>query len=239
MANAKTAAEATVTRTMRVAIKVADNYYTLEETISLPPGASDTQIAEAVGTGWRIYEQQRQEMEKQLVELQAQAAQMVMGNGGYPGGNGERPAIREPNAPASERQRGFIDRLLHDLGWDETRLSQVCAELGYNPLTLTKHEAAQLIDRLKATLADQQGTTQEQSPPPAPEPPQAAAATFRMPNGNQATQRQIRALTRTAEERGLNLFKELEASYPGRNIDQLTMDEAGALLAEWQQRPRV
>lgn len=58
-----------------------------------------------------------------------------------------------PDAPASEKQRAYMDYLLRELGWDTDRLTAFAAEQGYNVLTLTKREASELIDLLKGVLA--------------------------------------------------------------------------------------
>jgi hypothetical protein len=49
--------EATVSRTYRAAIRIGEDYVTLEETIVLPLDASDEEVAKAVDLGWRIYRQ--------------------------------------------------------------------------------------------------------------------------------------------------------------------------------------
>jgi hypothetical protein len=48
----------------------------------------------------------------------------------------------------------------------------------------------------------------------------------------------VRALERLGEERGVDLAGELRARFGERGLDELSMDEAGQLLSEWQQRPR-
>ncbi len=56
--------------------------------------------------------------------------------------------------------------------------------------------------------------------------------------GDLATTRQVKAIERLAEERGIDLADEMQSRYGGRSLEQLSMDEAGQLLTEWQQRPR-
>ena len=63
--------EALVSRTYRAAIKSGDDYITIEETISLPPTASDSEIAQAVDTGLRIFRAQQSAVEAQMAELGA------------------------------------------------------------------------------------------------------------------------------------------------------------------------
>ncbi len=44
----------TVARTFRAAIRIGEDFYTVEETITLPIDAGDEEIAQAVNTGLRI-----------------------------------------------------------------------------------------------------------------------------------------------------------------------------------------
>ncbi|MDP9315139.1 MAG: hypothetical protein M3R24_30465, partial [Chloroflexota bacterium] len=160
-------------------------------------------------------------------------------------GNG----MREPDAPASDKQRAYMDRLLHDLNWTPERLTAYAEERNLNVLTLTKREASELIDELKALTTGQ--PTQRQIDQAVADgsaygpqddegglfdEPRAAPP---LPAGERATERQIRALMRLVDERGIDLMAELRQRYGERTLDQLTMDEAGNLLSEWQQRPRV
>lgn len=236
MAKSEQTTPTSVTRTLRAAIKVGDDYYTIEETISLPPTASDEQIAQAVATGLRMYEAQRDAVEDQVRALREHiVAQPVP------------VQIREPDAPASEKQRAYMDYLLKELNWDHDRLAAFASERMLNLLTLTKREASELIDELKGIAA---GTSAEAAPVPAPEAPiaevaaqpaEAVAGVDRqaiLPIGERATQRQLRALERLVDERGIDLDGELRARFGGRELADLSMDEAGQLLSEWQQRPR-
>ncbi|PLS83413.1 MAG: hypothetical protein CYG59_01310 [Chloroflexi bacterium] len=224
-----------VTRTLRAAIKVGDDYYTVEETISLPPTASDEQIAQAVTTGLRMYEAQRSAVEGQLRVLREQVVAQPL-----------PVQIREPDAPASEKQRAYMDYLLKELNWDHERLSSFASDRMLNLLTLTKREASELIDELKQIATGTAAVTGESEDAdagalPVPAAVAAPVAIDRqaiLPLGEQATQRQVRALERLIEERGIDVEGELRARYGGRPIAELSMDEAGQLLSEWQQRPR-
>lgn len=51
-------------------------------------------------------------------------------------------SIREPDTPASEKQRQCMEHLLTELGWTNERLAAFAAERMVNLLTLTKREAA-------------------------------------------------------------------------------------------------
>ncbi len=227
-------AQSIITRTLRAAIKVGDDYYTVEETIALPPTASDDQIAQAVDTGLRMYEAQRAAVEQQIRSLREHAvAQPVP------------VQIREPDAPASEKQRSYMDYLLKELNWDYERLASFAAERMLNLLTLTKREASELIDELKGlAIGSPVETAEAAATPDVPVGEDEEIVELEpthqpiLPIGERATQRQVRALERLIEERGIDLEGELRARFGGRPIADLSMDEAGQLLSEWQQRPR-
>ena len=236
MSKNEPAAQTSVTRTLRAAIKVGDDYYTIEETISLPPTASDEQISQAVATGLRMYEAQRDAVEDQVRALRDHiVAQPVP------------VQIREPDAPASDKQRAYMDYLLKELNWDHERLAAFASERMLNVLTLTKREASELIDELKgivtgtaaepAAVAGQEASVAEAAAAEA-EQPVIADRQALLPIGERATQRQLRALERLIDERGIDLEGELRARFGNREMVDLSMDEAGQLLSEWQQRPR-
>lgn len=237
MAKAEQTMQASITRTLRAAVKIGDDYYTVEETISLPPAATDAQIADAVDTGLRIYEAQRQAVEAQLRSLREHVVAQVL-----------PVQIREPDAPASDKQRSYMDYLLKELNWDHDRLAAFAGERSLNLLTLTKREASELIDELKglatgSAAADSAPAETADTPPvEAPAEPEAPAEQPErqaiLPIGERATQRQLRALERLVEERGVDMEGELRARFGGRPLEELSMDEAGQLLSEWQQRPR-
>lgn len=233
MAKVEQAREAIVTRTLRAAIKVGDDYYTIEETIQLPADASDDEITQAVTTGLRMYEAQRAAVEDQVRSMRDHAvAQPVP------------VQIKDPDAPASEKQRSYMEYLLKELHWDNDRLHAFAAERSLNVLTLTKREASELIDDLKNLVAGTANGNGSSAPVYKDDhhdeeaQPVATNQQAILPIGERATQRQIRALERLAGERGIDLHGELEARFGGRGLDDLSMDEAGQLLSEWQQRPR-
>jgi hypothetical protein len=236
--------QASVTRTLRAAVKVGDDYYTIEESITLPPSAGDDQIAQAVATGLRMYEAQRAAVEAQLRDLREHVTSQPL-----------PVQIREPDAPASEKQRQYMDYLLKELSWDNERLTAFAAERMLNLLTLTKREASELIDELKGMLAGAAETAAtvdvadeapevaepvKDAPEDTTDEPAQPIADHQaiLPIGERATQRQLRALERLVDERGIDLEGELRARFGDRGLADLSMDEAGQLLSEWQQRPR-
>lgn len=233
-----------VTRTFRAAIRVGEDFYTVEEVVTLPLAATDDEIAQAVALGERIYLAQRAAAEAQVRELRDQVATSPL-----------PVQIREPDAPASDKQRQYMDYLVTELGWDGGRLHAYAGERQLDILTLTKREASELIDGLKVLLAERNGVAQQHDGPrpadqangkhAAPErraAPQGVAPAARpqqLPAMNErVTMRQLRALERLAEERGIDIDAELAGSYDGRELAELSLDEAGQLLSEWQQRPR-
>jgi hypothetical protein len=225
MSKSEQTPQSLITRTLRAAIKVGDDYYTIEETIALPPSANDEQIAQAVDTGLRMYEAQRVAVEQQIRTLREHA-------------------VGEPDAPASDKQRSYMDYLLKELNWDYERLAAFAGERMLNLLTLTKREASELIDELKGLASGIPSETAETVTRDVDVVEQQAVVEPEvnhqpiLPIGERATQRQVRALERLVEERGIDLEGELRARYGGRPIADLSMDEAGQLLSEWQQRPR-
>ena len=215
----------TVSRTLRAAIRIGEDFYTIEETIVLPIDADDEEIARAVEAGMRIYEAQRSAAETQIRDLRAQVVSSPL-----------PIQIREPDAPASEKQRSYMDYLLNELGWDTDRLHAFAVERQLDILKLNKREASELIDQLKGLL-EARSDGAEVTPAEAPQ-PAAPVRQAILPVGDLATARQVKALERLAEERSIDVAGELQARYDGRDFDQLTIDEAGQLLTEWQQRPR-
>lgn len=226
----------TVSRTIRAAIRIGEDFYTVEETVTLPLDASDETIAQAVNTGLRIYEAQRMATESQVRELRAQVATSPL-----------PIQIREPDAPASDKQRSYLDYLVNELGWDQERLHTFATEHNFDLLKLNKREASELIDKMKGQLeargsedaapAEEPAPAMpaESAPRPQPEPVRQAI----LPVGELATQRQVKALERLSEERSIDVSSEMQARYGGRALAQLSIDEAGQLLTEWQQRPRT
>ena len=129
--------ESTVTRTFRAAVKIGEDYVTIEESIALPLNASDDDIANAVALGWRIYAQQRDAGEAQILEARESYG-----------------ADRERGALPSQLQR--IDDLQKILGWDATQLATYLQERRLDVRQLTRRQASHLIDQLRRLLDEQQ-----------------------------------------------------------------------------------
>jgi hypothetical protein len=128
---------------------------------------------------------------------------------------------------------------VNELGWDHERLHGFATEHNFDLIKLNKREASELIDQMKGLLdargSDDAAPVEEPAAPAQPEPERQAI----LPVGDLATARQIKALERLSEERGIDVAGELGARYGGRALAQLSIDEAGQLLTEWQQRPRT
>jgi len=206
----------TVTRTYRTSIRIGEDFLTLEETVSLPLDASDEDIAQAVALGWRIYQAQQESLEAQVAQMRE--ARLAAA----PASSSSTPTIREPDAPASERQRGYINRLQQGLSWSDEQLAHYASEQGVRLVDLTRGQASSFIDGLKR-LAEDQATYQtdaDDAGEPAP-----------------LTERQHQALSRLAQERGIDLDETVAQQY-GVEVHELTGRQASELIRDWQRAPR-
>ena len=211
--------ERTVTRTYRTAIKLGDDYITLEETVTLPLDASDDEVAQAVDLGMRIYRAQREAIDAQVTTMrEAQGAPAPI-------------VVRDPDAPASDKQRNYISALQDDLQWSPDQLGGYATEQQVDLVTMTKGQASIFIDGLKK-LADERGRYQAQ--PAVPEPPAANPARDVAP----ATEQQLRALQKLANDKGLSIDDEVRRRYNAAPA-ALNNEQAAALLREWQRVART
>lgn len=207
-----------ITRTIRAAVRLGEDFLTLEESLTLPIDASDDQIAAAVETGWRIYCAQRAAIEEQVAGIRAGQVPLPI-------------TVRDPDAPASEKQRNYLGTLQDNLGWTSEQLAAHAAEQGIDLVSLTKGQASSFIDGLKK-LAEGRQT----APEPAPAPAQAThrpRPAVAPQGGTPATERQVLALSRLAQGRGLNLDEETERRFCIAAAD-LSDEQARTLIAEWQ-----
>jgi hypothetical protein len=216
--------ERSVTRTYRTAIKLGDDYLTIEETITLPVGASDEEVQQAVDLGLRIFRAQREAVEQQVAA--AREAQ----------GPPAAITVRDPDAPASDKQRNYIATLQDNLSWTSEQLTGYAAEHNVDLVTMTKGQASGFIDGLKK-LADERARygaeprPDHRAPRPASDDPLADGV------GSQpASDRQLQALARLAQGRALDLDEETERRFGVLSAD-LSDEQARMLLSEWQARP--
>jgi len=125
-----------VTRTYRAAIRVGEDFITIEETVELPVDATDDQIAQAVNIGWRIYERQREAIEKQVALARE--------------GRGQQPPTEASYTPsASDKQRAFISTLQDRLGWTSEEFGRFLEGHGVNVGSITRAQASMIIDLLQ------------------------------------------------------------------------------------------
>lgn len=211
--------ERSVTRTYRAAVRLGEDFITLEETVTLPLDASDEEVQKAVDLGWRIFRAQREAVEQQVAGVrEAQGSHGPI-------------TVRDPDAPASDKQRNYIATLQDNLGWPSEQLASYAAEHGVDFVTMTKGQASGFIDGLKK-LADERSRYHADSRArPAGDDPLADGV------GSQpASERQIQALARLAQGRALDLDEETERRFGVASSD-LSDEQARMLLSEWQVRP--
>lgn len=209
MASPRKGDERLVSRTYRAAIRIGEDFITLEETIALPLDASDEEVAQAVELGWRIYRAQRQAVEEQIAGVRETA--------------GPPPAIvvRDPDAPASDKQRNYIVTLQDNLAWTGEQLATYAQEQQVDLVTMTKGQASTFIDGLKK-LAEERGTYGDGRG-------RAQAQRAEEP----LNEKQLHALERLAQQQGLDLDSEARRRY-GVVAHGMTYEQASALLREWQ-----
>jgi len=208
-----------VTRTYRAAIRLGEDFITLEETISLPLEASDEEVRRAVDLGWRIYAAQREAVAQQVAavrEAQGHAAPIT---------------VRDPDAPASDKQRNYIAALQEDLSWTNEQLASYAGEHSVDLVTMTKGQASGFIDGLKKISEDRSRYSGDGGRPRVAAEPLATSA-------QPASEKQLQALARIAQTRVLDLDAETGQRF-GVPSGELTDDQARALLSEWQPRQRA
>jgi hypothetical protein len=210
--------ERTITRTLRAALRLGDDYITIEESVTLPLDASDDDIQQAVALGERIYQAQRESLEGQMATLREN----------HPATSAPVP-IRNPDAPASDNQRSYINRLVSDLGWSREDLGNYAREQGVDMLTMNKGQASSFIDTLKRVAEERGVLYQAQTSGQARQRGESPALSEEVP----IMDRQYRALLQLARERGLSLDDETHQRF-GVAAQELNSKQAGSLIVEWQ-----
>ncbi len=213
--------ERIVSRTYRAAIRIGEDFITLEETVTLPIDATDEEVAQAVDLGMRIYQAQREAIEAQTTHIREMA--------------GPQPAItvRDPDSPASDKQRNYIATLQDTLGWSNEQLATYAGENSVELVTMTKGQASTFIDGLKrlseerGSYNDGQRNRVERAEAPANDGTRANGGVAR------ANERQISALERLAQQHHLDLSAEAQQRY-GVPAEELSYEQASALLRELQ-----
>ncbi len=209
---AKPQSERSVTRTYRTAIKLGDDFITIEETITLPIDADDQMVQQAVDLGWRIFRSQREAVEQQIAHIREQhtAATAI--------------TVRDPDAPASERQRNFIAALQQALGWSGEQLASFAQQHGYDLVSLNKGQASAFIDELKRLSDEQQRV--------------AVAEERARYAGQPASEKQRAAIASLARDLGLDPDAEAQRRFQVP-IAQLSNEQAATLISEWQTLQRT
>lgn len=208
--------ERSVTRTYRAAVRLGEDFITLEETITLPVSATDEEVQRAVDLGWRIYHAQREAVDQQVAAVrEAQGAHGPI-------------TVRDPDAPASDKQRNYIATLQDNLAWTNEELTSYAGEHAVDLVTMTKGQASAFIDGLKK-LADERARYSAD---------QRARAVAESPaeGSHPASERQLQALSRIAQSRALDLDDEAARRF-GVASSAMSDEQARQLLSEWQTRP--
>lgn len=215
--------ERLVSRTYRAAIRIGEDFITLEETIALPLDASDEEVAQAVELGWRIYRAQREAVEAQITGVRETA------------GAPAPIVVRDPDSPASDKQRNYIATLQDNLAWNSEQLATYADEQKVDLVTMTKGQASTFIDGLKK-LAEERTSYGDSGKGRArvEEAPATNGSGHAARSGESAVnEKQLHALERLAQQQGLDLDAETRRRF-GIVAHGLTFEQASALLREWQ-----
>lgn len=137
MASKKAQSEPSVSRTYRAAVKIGEDYVTIEETITLDVDATDDQIAQAVELGWRIFKAQQDSAKAQILEARESY-----------GDDRERIALPSQLERISDLQR--------ILGWDAQQLADFLAERRLDGSKLSRRQASLVVDQLRRLIDEQQ-----------------------------------------------------------------------------------
>jgi hypothetical protein len=119
------------------AVKIGEDYVTIEETITLDVEASDEQIAQAVELGWRIFKAQQDSAKAQILEARESY-----------GDDRERIALPSQLERISDLQR--------ILGWDAQQLADFLAERRLDGSKLSRRQASLVVDQLRRLIDEQQ-----------------------------------------------------------------------------------
>ena len=192
----------TVSRTYRAAIRIGEDFITLEETIALPIDASDEEVAQAVDLGWRIYRAQKEAADAQISDIR--------GSVGAPA----PITVRDPDSPASDKQRNYIATLQDQIGWNSEQLAGYAEEQSVDLVTMTKGQASVFIDGLKK-LSEERSTYGDGARGKAPAAgngttssparPSEAASSGAASGGSPVNEKQLHAMERLAQQHGLDV----------------------------------
>jgi hypothetical protein len=228
----KSGDERMVSRTYRAAIRIGEDFITMEETIALPLDASDEEVTQAVDLGWRIFRAQREAADAQVADIRSAI------------GTPAPITVRDPDAPASDKQRNYIVTLQDNLAWNSEHLAAYAEEQNVDLVTMTKGQASLFIDGLKK-LAEERvaygdsarakaasNTAQHTRPAELP----TNGSSHSAGSAQAATpvnEKQIHAMERLAQQQGLDLDRESRQRFDVDAYD-LTYEQASSLLRELQ-----
>lgn len=226
MATPRKADDRSVSRTYRAAVRIGEDFITVEETVTLPVDASDDDVMQAVDLGLRIYRAQREAVEAQISAIRESAVPAPI-------------TVRDPDSPASEKQRNYIAALQEDLTWNNEQLTSYADEQEVDLITMTKGQASSFIDGMKKLAEErpsygerrpqnQNNTQQRQQPQRQP---------ANQPAGQPAQDRQLQALDKLAQQQGLDLDAEVQSRFNSAPRS-MTYDQAASLLTELQRAPQ-
>ena len=238
----KSGDERMVSRTYRAAIRIGEDFITMEETIALPLDASDEEVTQAVELGWRIFRAQREAADAQVADIRSAI------------GAPAPITVRDPDSPASDKQRNYIVTLQDNLTWNSEHLAAYAEEQNVDLVTMTKGQASLFIDGLKK-LAEERTAYGDSARAKAPaSTPQANAPQHTRPaepaihstsSGGAAGQassgqtnapvneKQIHAMERLAQQQGLDLDAESRRRF-GIVAHSLSYEQASSLLRDLQ-----
>ena len=217
--------ERIVTRVYRAAVRLGEDFITLEESVTLPIDATDDEVAQAVDLGWRIYRAQRAAVEAQVANVRETTTTTATVF-----------TVKDPDAPASDKQRNYIAALQEDMIWTSEQLAGYAHEQQIELVTLTKGQASGFIDGLKK-LAEERSEYDRTKVELAPAVAQAPTPRNARPSDSgPVADKQMQALERLAQQKGLELDAETRRRF-GTAANGLTFGQAGDLLSEWQRRP--
>ena len=224
----KSGDERMVSRTYRAAIRIGEDFITMEETIALPLDASDEEVTQAVELGWRIFRAQREAADAQVTDIRSAI--------------GAPPPItvRDPDSPASDKQRNYIVTLQDNLAWNSEHLAAYAEEQNVDLVTMTKGQASLFIDGLKK-LAEERTSygdgVRAKAPTGAPQHARPAEsstpATNTGPSAAPVNEKQIHAMERLAQQQGIDLDKESRRRFDV-DVHGLTYEQASSLLRDLQ-----
>lgn len=139
----------TVTRSYRAALRLGEDFITLEQSVTLPIDASDEEIELAVETGWRIFLSQHEQAQAEIAKVRADV-----------------PASSAAPEAASEPQRKLITTIAtEDLGWSSDQLAEFAAEQGIDSFEeMTNSQASRLINTLKKLNKEQRSAAKADRP---------------------------------------------------------------------------